>query len=203
MGAFFYASEYRFSSMITLPKHRRLSIIIAAIIDSDESINRKERKHLMITSVNLKEVQYIDWWAESDERYRWQSALLFPEGSLNNLSVVHFTLEPGDALPIHTDSGEELIILLTGKLEATIGDEKAVVQAPSLTRIPSMVWHSFVNTGSEKATVIGVFPGSYSIATFREVLYPPDMQVLRVPPPAAADSTHDQVNGSPAVSLTP
>jgi quercetin dioxygenase-like cupin family protein len=138
----------------------------------------------MITSVNLKDVQYIEGWTESDERYHWNGAFPFPDGSLNDLAVVHFILGPGEALPTHTDSEEELIIVLTGEAEAIVGDEKAIISAPSLTRIPKMVPHGFVNNGSEKVTVLGVFPSSYIIATFDEVLYPFGMQVLRVPPPA-------------------
>jgi quercetin dioxygenase-like cupin family protein len=145
----------------------------------------------MINSVHLKDVQYIEGWAESDQRLRWSGAFPFPEGALEDLSVVHFCIEPGSALPRHTDSREELIILLSGTVKATVGDESAVIHGPSLTRIPAMAPHDFSNIGEETAVVVGVFGGRYAIATFEEVLYPFGMQVLRVPPPAVLDAAQD------------
>ncbi len=51
------------------------------------------------------------------------------ETGARSTAVVYVALEPGMRLPEHTDSAEELLVVLEGAIEATIGDEHALVRA--------------------------------------------------------------------------
>jgi quercetin dioxygenase-like cupin family protein len=54
-------------------------------------------------------------------------------------AVVYFEVQPGDYLPTHTDSAEEILYIVAGEGEARVGDERARVQAGDLAVIPAMV----------------------------------------------------------------
>ena len=45
-------------------------------------------------------------------------------------ATVLFELDPGAELPVHTDSAEELLIILQGTAEARIGDEIGRLEEP-------------------------------------------------------------------------
>jgi mannose-6-phosphate isomerase-like protein (cupin superfamily) len=49
-------------------------------------------------------------------------------------AVVYMELEPGAELPSHTDSAEELLLVLDGSAEATVGDEEGRLEAGRRSR---------------------------------------------------------------------
>lgn len=69
------------------------------------------------------------------------------------MSVVVIEFEP-DAEVEHSHDEEEIIYLATGKMEGTIGKQKAVVEAGQFMVIPSGVKHGVKNIGDEKAVLI-------------------------------------------------
>ncbi|MEZ4571003.1 MAG: cupin domain-containing protein [Thermomicrobiales bacterium] len=46
--------------------------------------------------------------------------------------MVYFEIEPGNELGLHTDSPDELLVILSGTARATIGDEVADLSAGSV-----------------------------------------------------------------------
>ena len=71
------------------------------------------------------ELELAQGWFDSDpEHARVQVA--FPinkwAGS-HDSAVVYFEVEPGDRLPRHTDSAEEILYFVAGEAEAEVGDE--------------------------------------------------------------------------------
>lgn len=112
-------------------------------------------------------------------------------------AAVYFEIEPGNQLPTHTDSSEELILILEGEAEATVGEEQARASAGDVALVPSMVPHSLRNVGEKKVRVIGFFSGNTSMATFEKPLVPLDgppegpppfgERTLTIPPPVALE----------------
>jgi quercetin dioxygenase-like cupin family protein len=92
--------------------------------------------------------------------------------------LVYFELDPGNELGSHTDSAEEILLIMAGKVEVTVGDEKAVVEAPSLALVPTMVPHNLRNLGAERAKVAGFFPARYIVATFDNAWLPDNNNVV-------------------------
>jgi quercetin dioxygenase-like cupin family protein len=87
-------------------------------------------------------------------------------------AVVYFELEPGHRLGTHTDSAEEILLLLGGTAEVSVGDEQGQVSAGEMALVPAMVPHSVRNVGDETVRVVGFFSSSTNMATFDQPLVP-------------------------------
>ncbi len=87
-------------------------------------------------------------------------------------AAVYFEVAPGKRLGRHTDSSEEVIYVVEGNGEVTIGDERALVSTGSLAVVPALVPHDVRNTGSTPLKIIGFFAGSALMHTFFEPLLP-------------------------------
>lgn len=99
-------------------------------------------------------------------------------------AVVLFELDPGVALGSHTDSAEEILLVLEGSAEATVGDERGPLSRGQAALVPASVPHDVRNTGSETLRVLGFFSGSTILSRFAESPAPGAPQVF--------------VNGTPA-----
>ena len=89
-------------------------------------------------------------------------------------------LEPGNALGEHTDSPEEVLLVLEGVVEFTVGGERARAGRGTLAVVPPMVPHSIRNVGNDTARVVGFFPSPTVVATFIEAIQPLGERVLVV-----------------------
>ncbi|HZG35626.1 MAG TPA: cupin domain-containing protein [Gaiellaceae bacterium] len=102
-------------------------------------------------------------------------------------AVVLFELAPGSALPSHTDSAEETLLVLRGEGEATIGDETARLTAGQAAVVPASAPHGIRNVGEEPLRVLGFFSSATILSVFAE-------------PPAPGAPTLF-VNGTPVEAL--
>lgn len=103
------------------------------------------------------------------------SGFAFPISAANGScasAVVYFEVAPGKRLGRHTDSSEEVIYVVDGSGEVTVGDESASVSTGALAVVPALVPHDVRNTGSTPLKVVGFFAGSALIHTFFEPLLP-------------------------------
>ena len=80
--------------------------------------------------------------------------------------------QPGKRLGRHTDSSEEVIYIVEGEGEVTVGDERAAVSTGTLAVAPALVPHDVRNTGSSPLKVVGFFAGSALMHTFFEPMLP-------------------------------
>jgi quercetin dioxygenase-like cupin family protein len=87
-------------------------------------------------------------------------------------AVVYFEVAPGKRLGRHTDSSEEVLYVIEGDGEATVGDERVALAAGSLAVVPALVPHDIRNTGSVPIKVVGFFAGSALMHAFFEPLLP-------------------------------
>jgi quercetin dioxygenase-like cupin family protein len=130
-------------------------------------------------SVKLNELPLRTTWTENVPAQRAHSTFPFLGAEENEYtSVVYFELDPGNELGSHTDSAEEILLILAGKVEVTVGEAKAVVEAPSLALVPTMVSHNLRNLGEERARVVGFFPARYIVATFDNAWLPDNAHVV-------------------------
>jgi quercetin dioxygenase-like cupin family protein len=105
-------------------------------------------------------------------------------------AAVYFELEPGQQLGEHTDSAEELLVVLEGEIEAVVAGERGRLRAGGLALVPALVPHDVISVGDRPARVVGVFGSNTIVSEFREGFAPTGMRVVGTPPPAAepADS---------------
>src|SRR5579884_2126812 len=112
----------------------------------------------MIT-VRPEELHLIDASYANDPtmRVRFNWLISAAQGTANT-AAVYGELEPGYRLGTHVDTAEEVLFLLQGTVELTLGDKQRQLSAGSIAVAPAMVPHGFRNIGTEKVRYIGFFP---------------------------------------------
>ncbi len=98
-------------------------------------------------------------------------------------ATVYFELEPGMHVGLHRDSSEELLLILEGEGEATVGDETAVAHAGAVLTVPAMEPHDIRNVGAGMLRVLGFFSASTLVATFDEPVAPGGPQIFVIGAP--------------------
>ena len=107
-------------------------------------------------------------------------------------AAVYFELEPGKELGAHTDSAEEIVYVIDGTIEATLGNEKDSLSSGDLGVVPVMERHNFRNVGTNTAKVIGFFSSPNVVSTFEKVFMPPNIRefdTTKFPAPNEAATT--------------
>jgi quercetin dioxygenase-like cupin family protein len=103
-------------------------------------------------------------------------------------ATVLFELDPGSELAVHTDSAEELLIIVQGTAEARVGDEVGRLEQHQVGLVPPMVPHGLRNVGDDVLRVLGTFSASTVVSTFEQPFAEngPDVVVIGSPVPMAA-----------------
>ena len=124
-------------------------------------------------AVQISELELFEGWSQSDADMRVRAGFPISSGTgSKSTAVVYFELEPGEHLGTHTDSAEEVLYVVSGSGEATIGDELASVKAGTLAVVPALIPHSVKNTGKETLRVVGFFSSSAVLSIFDEPMEP-------------------------------
>jgi quercetin dioxygenase-like cupin family protein len=141
----------------------------------------------MITA-RIDELELNQAYYEDDPTMRVNVNFPFYVGTgTKNSAVVYFELEPGCRLGSHTDSAEEILVILQGTAEATVGDESGRVSAGDMAVVPAMVPHALRNVGDETVRVVGFFSSNVIVSTFDQPMMPFDQRVVGTPPVLAED----------------
>ncbi|WP_409270337.1 cupin domain-containing protein [Neobacillus sp. SCS-31] len=136
----------------------------------------------MITA-NLNSLQLLEGWFRSDPATRQKTAFpLYKSTGTESMSVVYFEIEPGNSLGTHSDSAEEIILILEGEAEASIEEEIALLNKGEMAVIPKMKLHNIRNIGSGPLKVAGFFASALVESTFTEPLMPIVQQTVGTPP---------------------
>jgi quercetin dioxygenase-like cupin family protein len=124
-------------------------------------------------AVQIDELELFEGWSQSDTEMRVRAGFPISSGTgTKSTAVVYFELEPGEHLGSHTDSAEEILFIVAGKGEATIGDEHVTAEAGTLAVVPALVPHSVKNIGEETLRVVGFFSSSTVLSVFDEPMEP-------------------------------
>jgi quercetin dioxygenase-like cupin family protein len=143
-------------------------------------------------TVNVKTMDLMEGWFEGDPSVRFRANFaLVGGGGTEDSAAVYIELQPGEALGEHTDSPEEVLFVIEGEVEITVGTERARAGANTLAVVPPMVEHGFRNVGSGIARVLGFFPSPGVVSTFVEPIQPIAQQVMVFG--EAAEKPADQV----------
>lgn len=139
-------------------------------------------------AVDLTTLETMEFESALDPTRRVRVA--FPISSATGTAAsacVYFEVDPGCHVGVHTDTAEELLVVLEGAAEGLVGDETARVEAGQVVVVPAMVRHDVINVGEGPLRVLGTFAGSTNIGTFEEPLSPggPQVFVIGGPTPLA------------------
>ena len=133
----------------------------------------------MITAnLNSLELVQEEGTHRPQQRCRSSFPLLGVHGT-KDCATVYFELDPQDEVGSHTDSAEEILLVMAGSVEATVGDETLRAEKGQLVLVPKMIPHNVRNVGSSTAKILGFFGGSNSIvATFEHGWGPEETKVF-------------------------
>jgi quercetin dioxygenase-like cupin family protein len=99
-------------------------------------------------------------------------------------AAVLFELGPGVRLGRHTDSAEEVLVVLEGDVEIEVGEERRRASAGAIAVVPAEVPHDVIGAGDTPARVTGVFSANTIVSVFDDEWVPYGTRVLGTPPPA-------------------
>ncbi len=124
-------------------------------------------------TVRLSDLELLEGGYENDPTMRAKVNFPFSAATgSKNTAVAYFEVEPGHRLGTHTDSAEELLLILGGTAEVTVEDEQGQVSAGEMALVPAMVPHSMRNVGDETVRVVGFFSSSTVMSTFDQPVVP-------------------------------
>ena len=134
-------------------------------------------------TTDLTRLDLLDAWYEHDPAMRIRVNFpFFAATGSESTAVVYFEIEPGHYLGTHTDSAEEIVLVLAGTVEASLGDERGRLAAGQAALIPAMVPHGVRNVGEETARCVGFFSAATVASTFDQPLLPFGQQAVGTPP---------------------
>jgi quercetin dioxygenase-like cupin family protein len=131
----------------------------------------------------IDQLELAEVWYENDPTMRLKVNFPFFLGTgTKSTAVVYFEIEPGHRLGNHTDSAEEILLILEGEAEVTLGDEQGRLSAGELALVPAMVPHGLRNVGDETVRVVGFFSSNVVVSTFDQPMMPFNQRVVGTPP---------------------
>lgn len=150
-------------------------------------------------AIDLYQFEGADVYQEGDEHARLRGYFPLTPGMPNGtdagaeeMMIVCIEIEPGNYLPSHRDSTEELLVVTAGAVEATIGDDTIDLRNGQCAVVPEMAPHGLYNGGDETAHIIGMFPDTESTATFEEPLEPFGTAEVTIGADADSTTTRDE-----------
>lgn len=135
-------------------------------------------------TADLNNLELMEGWATDDESLRMRVTFpVFHAVGAKSTALVYFELEPGDRVGTHTDSAEEILLILEGRAEATVGDEHGTLEVGSIALVPALEPHDVRNIGEGTLRVIGFFSSNSVVSVFEHALQPFGERVVGTPLP--------------------
>ncbi len=136
----------------------------------------------------IEDLELMEVWYENDPTMHLKVNFpLFLGTGTKNTAVVYFEIEPGYRLGTHTDSAEEILLVLEGEVQVSLGEEEGRLSAGHMAVVPAMVPHEMRNVGEERARVAGFFSSNVIVSTFDKPMMPFGRRVLGTPPVLAEE----------------
>jgi quercetin dioxygenase-like cupin family protein len=126
-----------------------------------------------VTAIDLDGLELEEAWIEDDETGRWRSASAHTaEHGASATGSSLLEVPPGCRLPRHTDSVEEVIVLLAGEAEVMVGDERDEVSAGAIALVPADVPHEVRNTGEVPLRFLAMYAGTDVVTRYESPVQP-------------------------------
>ena len=112
-------------------------------------------------------------WIENDDRARWRSASGHGAGAAAKASGSSILeVDPGCLLPRHTDSAEEVIVIVSGAARVIVGDDSADASEGGIAVVPKGVPHEVHNAGDEVLRFWAIYAAPEVTTTYEEPVQP-------------------------------
>jgi quercetin dioxygenase-like cupin family protein len=126
-----------------------------------------------MNTADFYNLELLEVWYEHDPAMHVRVNFpFFAATGTESTAVVYFEIEPGHYLGTHTDSAEEIVLIVAGTVEATLGNERALLSAGQAVLIPALVPHAIRNVGQQTARCVGFFSAATLESTFDQPMMP-------------------------------
>jgi quercetin dioxygenase-like cupin family protein len=119
------------------------------------------------------ELELSDSYIEGDETARWRSAPGHSPSTgarASGSSVIE--VRAGCRLPRHTDSAEEIVVIVAGAAEVVVGDERREVPAGGVALVPEDVPHEVRNAGREPLRFVAIYASPDVVTRYEDEVQP-------------------------------
>lgn len=132
-----------------------------------------------MNTIELQKLDLVEAWSKADptERVRFTYAINGETGP-QECAVAYAELEAGGAIPRHSDSSTELILVVDGSVEIESGGKVGTYGPGTLLEIPPDVKHRTENTGESPARLVLYFDRAANVVTFDDPLMPMEASSL-------------------------
>jgi quercetin dioxygenase-like cupin family protein len=114
-----------------------------------------------------------DQWVDGRPDLRWRSTLgTTPDAGAKRSSTSLLEVDPGCALPRHTDSAEEHVVVVAGTAEVEVGGETGRVEAGGVALVPEGVPHQVRSVGDEPLRFVAVYAGVDVVTRYEDEVQP-------------------------------
>jgi len=123
--------------------------------------------------VDPNQLELSEAWQDGDEAARWRSGPGHSpqEGASSSGSSI-LEVDSGHKLPRHTDSAEEMIVVLEGTAEVTVGEERATLPSGAIAVIPKLLPHEVRNGGKTTLRFAAVYAEPDVITRYEREVQP-------------------------------
>ena len=114
-----------------------------------------------------------DAWLDGDPSARWRSGSVVGSGTgARAAGASLLEVDPGCRLPRHTDSAEEVIVVIDGEAEVTVGGERTPARGGAMVLVPEMVPHEVRNAGEGVLRFAAVYAAPDVVTTYESPVQP-------------------------------
>lgn len=121
---------------------------------------------------------------------------------VSGLTVFYERIAPGDEIPLHQHTLDEVFFVDEGRVEAEVGDDRDVVGPGVTVFVPARTPHGFRNVGDGVARVHAVFPEPVIAIRYLERNPAPGTEGHPPGPPVSFDM-RELVEGDPEQAVRP
>ncbi len=124
-------------------------------------------------TVHPSDVELADAWIDGDQHACWRSAAVSGPGTGAAASGASLLEVPRSCrLPRHTDTAEEVIVVLAGEAEVEVGGETRRLREGSMVLVPEFVPHEVRNAGDGALRFLAIYAASDVVTTYERPVQP-------------------------------
>ena len=118
-------------------------------------------------AIDGSEIDLADAWVDGDEQARWRSGSGHAEEQGATTTGTSLLEVPeGCRLPRHTDSAEEVAVVIAGTAEIEVAGERARVGAGGVALVPKDLPHEVRNAGEGTLRFMAVYASTDVVTTY-------------------------------------